>query len=43
MKTWERFLWLIFTMGLIGATITFYHINYGEEKETEKVGYSEGY
>lgn len=43
MKTWQRFLLLVLTIGLMSSIITFYHTNYGEEKETEKTQYKKGY
>ena len=35
MKTWQRFILLILTMGVIGSVITFYHVNY--EKEVKEI------
>ena len=37
MKTWQRFILLILTMGVIGSVITFYHVNY--EKEDKEIRY----
>lgn len=37
MKTWERFIWLLFIIAMFWAALTLYHIDYEEnQKETKE-------